>query len=240
MEKEVKQISLKERYKLKSRDMEEFIEDAYFIEGEDYLHFLTEHGYNVAGYCTSRKRDENNNMVFSPMDSHTPWLDDALILIGDDNEREGYSDGLNCQYVENNPFVKIISMSLTEFEIRLVSKYYRWEKIEEHNVYAYVIKGDLEKDLSMEWIKFLADRYLEYEQYMIKRYVCVRRNAIDQKEDVDRLVAEGHYGYNNRLLGDQIKLQKIIEKSNKILTMLSGKNFIDNYSKDCWEEDFGI
>lgn len=224
MAKEVKQISLKERYKLQGRDIEEFIEDAYFIEGEDYLDFFAEHGYEVAGFCTSREPDENNDMVFRPIDSYTSWLDDALILIGDDEEREGYSDGLYCKQVENNPFVKMIDMSLTEFRIRTVSKYNRWEKVEEHNVYAYVTKGEVEKDLSMEWIKFLADRYLEYKQYMLDRYKWVKLNATHYKEDAERLIAKRIAEIDQNKIQETIaKQQKIIDKSDYITDMLTNE-----------------
>lgn len=222
MEKKVKQISLKQRYNLDGRDIEEFIEDAYFIQGKDYVDFLTEQGYKVAGLCKSREPDENNNMVFKPMDDNTSWLDGALILIGDNEDREGYSDGLCCKYVENNPFVKRISMSLTEFKIRLVSKYYRWEKIEEDNVYAYVIKGDLEKDLSMEWIKFLADRYLEYEQYMLERYKWVKINASQYKQEAERLIAKRIANIDENKIKEAIaNQQRIIDKSDYITNMLT-------------------
>ena len=206
------QISLKERYG-NIGDVEEFIEDGNFINGEDYLTFLTQYGYKVDGYYDGNKK---SSVTFKCFDGSVQWLDGALILL--QNEK-GFKE-ISAEEIENNPFVKQISMSLTEFKIKTISKYKRWGKVEKDNVYAYVTKGNVEKDLSIQWIKFLAGRYFEYEQYMINRYRWVKINAMARKEDAERLIARRVGEIDNNLIEIFEEQENIIEESDHIIGIL--------------------
>ena len=221
MDNKIKQISLKQRYSLEDRDIEEFIEEAYFIQGQDYVDFLAQYGYDVIGFCWGEIRDNAVNKQFFSLLEKSPWLDGKLIMLASEDCSKIDKEGIYYEDITNNPIIKRVSMSLTEFEIRKVDKYKHWEKCKDCNVYAYVTSGELEKDLSMEWIKFLASRYLEYEQYMLDRYKWIKFNACSAKEHTERLI--------ERCVGEIYELQKrnlekqnkSIEKSDYIINMLT-------------------
>jgi len=217
-------VSLKQKYNIPDRMLEEFIEEDDFIMGKDYVDFLAQHGYNIIGFCRGEIKGDEVDKTFLPLTDRELWLDHMLILISNQEHPNTQFSGIYCEQIEGNPYVKRISLSLTEFEIRTVEKFKRWEKVEKDNVYAYVTSGKLEKGLSMEWIKFLASRYIEYEEYILDRYKWVKFNAVANKQSVDRLIARRVGEIENELTQASKEQQKIIDKSDYIINMItSGK-----------------
>ena len=220
MRREKKNISLKEKYEISALDIDEFIEEENFIEGEDYLNFLSQNGYNVVGYYCSEGDTNSGGKWFYPFNDWTPWLDNALILLGNEECKAG-SKGFYCEKIAGNHYIRRISMSLTQFEIYTVLKYKHWEKVEKDNVYAYVTNGNLEKDLSMEWIKFLAETYVEYKNYILDRYKWVKTNALIRKERIEQAIAKRDGSSANKLEGALEQCEQMIAKSDYIVDMLT-------------------
>lgn len=165
----------------------EGIKRGEFIETKDYFEFFAQNGYKLEGYDTSNRNWDRADATFSKFGDYRPWLDESLVLLGDEEERGDKFEGFYCRNIVNNPFVKYIRLGLTEFDIYTVvlnPDAGGWGNDEPF--YAY----KLEKDLSKEWVKFLALKNEEYRQYVLAMCKNVKKETPENIKRYNSLLAQ--------------------------------------------------
>lgn len=165
----------------------EVVKRGAFIETKDYFEFFAQNGYKLEGYDTSNRNWDRADARFSKFGDYRPWLDEALVLLGDEEERGDRFEGFYCRNIVNNPFVRYIRLGPTEFNIYTVvlnSDAGGWGNDEPF--YAY----KLEKNLSKEWVKFLALKNEEYRQYILSECKRVQREIPENIERRNNMLAK--------------------------------------------------
>ena len=192
---------------------EQQIKSGAFIETKDYFEFFAQNGYKLAGYDISNRNWDRADARFSKFGDYRPWLDEALILLGDEEERGNKFEGVYCRNIVNNPFVKYIRFGPIEFKIYTVvlnPDAGGWGSDEPS--YAY----RLERDLSNEWVKFLALKNEEYRQYILSECKRVQRETPESVERHNNMLAKRIAELQKQTAGYIDEDNKKLEKYNQI------------------------
>ena len=176
--------------------MTKLIEEAYddiklsrgdFYTVEHVKQFLMEQGYN----WTKRvgKDDGEYEVAFNDIGEYGKYLDNQFILVG---TKDGWGDSIDeyyvCEDITECPFVKYIRQSsLTEF---LVYKPIEHSHVGEPGFGDTYIEYELEKDLSIEWVKFLVKLCPEFGDYLLKNCDTLIWQEKGHMETETRLIAK--------------------------------------------------
>lgn len=166
--------------------MARYVQDGYFITLDVYKNFLKEHGYILTAYDGGGNIDWDRKFAsfFEFHDGFDRHLNDNMILIGKPEDWGEYMSGYWCDNIVNNPFVKHIKTSFTEFKIFTIVENERAKGFSfgPRDEYLYRIK--LEKDLSKEWIQYLVKICPEFAEYQLAR--CEEKNKEAQEDFIIR------------------------------------------------------
>jgi len=183
-----KNITPEEKAKiLEERERTRRIASEAFIKNEDYFEFFAQNGYKLAGYNVSSRDWDRKGEFFFKFDEHKQSLNKALVFLGDEMERGDYRGHFFCYNIVDNPCVKYIVHSLTEFRVYSVvvnENAGGWGSDEP----AYRVK--FEKDLSYEWIKFLALKDEDYIKYILKECAKVQKEMPERIEYHKNMLAK--------------------------------------------------
>ena len=169
------------------------------IKQRDVLEFLKSEGYNISNFKYTKVQhyglyNFEPDYLFSfnnydELDYET--YNHRLVLLGSSNDWKNSDlfNRLNEDYLSttcnNNPFVRYIYFSISCFKI------YEVLQDVEHK---YSLTSKLEKDLSKEWVQFLARQKEEYKpsliQLMIKRKKQAEEDLESSKQHVQNKKAE--------------------------------------------------
>ena len=183
-----KNITPEEKAKiLEEMERNRRISSESFIKNEDYMEFFAQNGYKLAGYYANSRDWDRKGEFFFKFGEHKQSLDRALVFLGDEMERGDYRGHFFCYNIVNNPSVKYIVHSLTEFRVFSVvenEKCRGWGSDEPE----YCTK--FEKDLSDEWVKFLALKDEDYIKYILKECAKVQKEMPERIEYHKNMLAK--------------------------------------------------
>lgn len=158
-----------------------------FYTVEDIKNFLMEQGYN----WTKRIGEDRGEyeVAFNDCGKYSKYIDDQYILIGTE---EDWGDSIDeyyvCEDITKCPFVKYIRhSSLTKFKVYKPIEHSNSGELGFGNTY---IDYELEKDLSIEWVKFLVKLCPEFGDYLLKNCDTLMWQEKGHMETETRLIAK--------------------------------------------------
>ncbi|MBQ3502777.1 MAG: hypothetical protein IJA72_03840 [Clostridia bacterium] len=161
-----------------------------FINNESFSEFLKLNGYEIVGYDHNRYNFEEWCIHFSRFGGYekayrsTNW---GLILLGPQSEWGENVDDFTCKDIAKNPFVKYLDWGLTEFKVySIVNNIDADGWGSDEALYC----GNLEKDLSDEWVEFWALRDEDYAKYVLEECDNVRNRTPEDIEHYNNLLAK--------------------------------------------------
>ena len=140
------------------------IDNGLFVDVSDIYKFLTEQGYNW--YQDYAHNDHSNYLAFANCVDFIKSIDNKFILLGNPDDWGDNIDNFHGGYAINNPFVRYVRQTLTHFSIyKIIDK--SMGTYSNDDIFGYDdLYKQLEKDLSKEWVKYLAihkpKEYLDY------------------------------------------------------------------------------
>ena len=186
------------------------------IKLEDVEKFLQSNGYNFTGFINEDIDGEYNIDEFrtdtqfyfhKPLGKSFRTYNHILIWTGK-SFRESFAAICN-----NNRFVKYIYFNISEFKIYAIAS-------DEDSKY---LAEKFEKDLSKEWVQFLATQKEDYKESLIA--LCIKRTA-KAKEELEHT--------KNHVEREKIKLDKYLEE--KTASTTREINSLEEISR--WVGDF--
>ena len=154
---------------LEQKAREERIRSVDFIDNESFREFLSSNGYDIVGYDNNSYNFDDRYIHFGSFGGYEKaykGTDRSLILIGPQSEWDKSMEGFTVKNIVGNPFVKYVDWSLIEFKVYNIVNNpdaEGWGSDEPNYM------GNLEKDLSNEWIKFWVLKDQDYVKYILKR-----------------------------------------------------------------------
>lgn len=172
--------------------IEEVNNDVKFSRGDFYTvddvkQFLMEQGYN----WTKRIGEDRGEyeVVFNDCGKYSKYIDDRYILIGRTQDWGISVDKYYvCEDITKSPYVKYIRQpSLTEFKVYKPIEHSNAGELGFGNTY---IDYKLEKDLSLEWVKFLVKLCPEFGDYLLKNCDTIIWMEKGHLQEETRLIAK--------------------------------------------------
>lgn len=211
-----------------------------FYTVEDIRNFLMEQGYN----WTKRIGEDRGEyeVAFNDLGSYK-YIDKYFILTGTEQEwGDSVDEYYVCEDIRQCPYVKYIEQpSLTEFKVRKIVS----GKLGPSSTY---VDYELEKDLSIEWVKFLVKLCPEFGEWLIKNCDTILWLEKGHMEEETRLIAkkiaeleqqdkESKANYNNKVRHYKNVIDAVKQTHQEILIEqqieFSAKdNFKDNANND--------
>ena len=157
-----------------------------FYNVEDIRNFLMEQGYN----WTKRIGEDRGEyeVAFNDLGSYK-YVDKYFILTGTEQDwRDSVDEYYVCEDITQCPYVKYIRQpSLTEFKVYKPVEHQHAGELGFGNTY---IDYELEKDLSIEWVKFLVKLCPEFGDWLIKNCDTILWVEKGHMETETRLIAK--------------------------------------------------
>ncbi|MBQ3502775.1 MAG: hypothetical protein IJA72_03830 [Clostridia bacterium] len=195
-----------------TKAIEEANKDVKFSRGdfytvEDVKQFLMEQGYAWTKSFGENRGD--HEVAFNDCGKYNKYIDDQYILIGtEDDWGDSVDEYYVCEDITKCPYVKYIRQpSLTEFKVYKPIEHPHVGEPGFGNTY---IDYELEKDLSIEWVKFLVKLCPEFGDYLLKNcdtliwqekgHMETETRFIAKKiEELEQQDKESKANYNNKV-----------------------------------------
>lgn len=178
---------------------------------EDFQTFLMEHDYNWLGVSAPYNINKNIEDMYGFSSKKVTSLDNTIIVLEDESiwGKKVEGNKLNARAVcEKNPYVRYIEQNGTTFKVYRMAKrkFAHGESVD----YQYVfnnVEFVLEKDLSAEWIKYLAQTKPQYAQFMLERCEQRKQELMESYKMRKQLIAEKR----KKLDAEEIELRHSVE-----------------------------
>lgn len=178
---------------------------------EDFKTFLMEHDYNWMGLSVPYNINKNIEEMYGFSVKKITSLDNTIIVLEDASiwGKKVEGNRLNARAVcEKNPYVRYIEQSGTTFKVYRMArkKFGAGERID----YQYTfnnVEFVLEKDLSADWIKYLAQTKPQYAQFMLERCEQRKRALMENYDIRKQLIADER----KKLDAQEIELRHSVE-----------------------------
>ena len=165
------------------------LEKLEFITTKDLCNFLSHYGYDIVGYenyCGFYRHHRGFN-TWNSVKNDIYDINKSLILIGPPAIWGNHVKNFHCKDVVRNPFVKYLSFNFMEFRI------FTLVENEDANLFGideHEFSYELEKDLSHEWIKYLALKDENYAKYILDKCDKIQNEELENIKTYNNLLAQ--------------------------------------------------
>ena len=178
---------------------------------EDFQTFLMEHDYNWMGLSVPYNINKNIEDMYGFSIKRVKTLNNTIIVLEDKSIWGKKVEGttLNARAVcEKNPYIRYIEQNGATFKVyRMARKKFGPGESVDYQYTFNNVEFVLEKDLSAEWIKYLAQTKPQYAQYMLSRCEQRKHDLMENYNVRKQIIADKR----KRLDAEEIELRHSVE-----------------------------